>query len=259
MSSIDLRRKVVELLSTHQGTKFRARDIATWLHETYPEAATAKMLRSERLSSTAQLLNQLVAEIGANRPKWERQLPQLRTTEGVRPRLYYWSEQTEEQEVAEAESPDVVQTPVAGQESLPTQMREADLYPLVIEFIETEYPAQGFRIDEKRSSNLQRAGANKWLFPDIVVMESLTKDMQSEVVTAIRESGDRQIRLWSVEVKLLLNRSNAREAYFQAVSNSSWANLGYLAAANIEGVDTLKELRILFWHAWDRTHSTRCG
>jgi hypothetical protein len=45
---------------------------------------------------------------------------------------------------------------------------------------------------------------------------------------------------------LLINRSNVRECFFQAVSNSSWANFGYLVAAEIEGQDTLQELRMLF-------------
>jgi hypothetical protein len=40
--------------------------------------------------------------------------------------------------------------------------------------------------------------------------------------------------------------SNVRECFFQAVSNSSWANFGYLVAAEIGGTDTLKELRMLF-------------
>jgi hypothetical protein len=44
----------------------------------------------------------------------------------------------------------------------------------------------------------------------------------------------------------LINRSNVRECFFQTVSNSSWANFGYLVAAEIEGQDTLKELRMLF-------------
>lgn len=77
-------------------------------------------------------------------------------------------------------------------------------------------------------------------------MEDLTHGMHSEVVSAIRESGDQRLRLWSFEVKLLINRSNARETYFQAVSNSSWANFGYLVTGEIEGGDTLKELRILY-------------
>jgi len=46
-------------------------------------------------------------------------------------------------------------------------------------------------------------------------------------------------------VKLLINRSNVREVFFQTVSNSSWANLGYLVAGEIQGANTLKELRML--------------
>jgi len=56
----------------------------------------------------------------------------------------------------------------------------------------------------------------------------------------------RQSILWSFEVKQLINRSNVRECFFQAVSNSSWANFGYLVAAEVGGQDTLKELRMLF-------------
>jgi hypothetical protein len=51
--------------------------------------------------------------------------------------------------------------------------------------------------------------------------------------------------LWSFEVKLKLNRSNVREAWFQTVSNSSWSNQGYLVTAEVEGADTMKELRLL--------------
>jgi hypothetical protein len=36
-----------------------------------------------------------------------------------------------------------------------------------------------------------------------------------------------------------------REAFFQTVSNSSWANFGYLVASEIEGEETERELRML--------------
>ena len=39
--------------------------------------------------------------------------------------------------------------------------------------------------------------------------------------------------MWPFEVKLLVNRANIRECYLQAVSNSSWANRGYLFAAKV--------------------------
>ena len=62
----------------------------------------------------------------------------------------------------------------------------------------------------------------------------------------VNQYSDKRTKLWSFEVKLLINRSNVRECFFQSVSNSSWSNFGYLVAAEIEGQDTLKELRMLF-------------
>lgn len=256
--SLELKNRVVELLSANPGKRFKARDIAIWISETYPEAAAAKIKRSASIQTHDQLLYQLVAEIGSNRPAWQKQIPQLRSTEGVRPRMFYWSEKTEEQEVEDVESgresvlefatapKDIIHATVGETEKKVLRRHEHELYPLLIDFLEAEHGIRGYRIDEKKSSNSYGSGGNKWLFPDVVGMENLSDGLHSEVVTAIRESRDRQVRLWSFEVKLLINRSNARETYFQAVSNSSWANYGYLVAANFEGAETLKELRILY-------------
>lgn len=230
------------MLSSRPDERFKARDIARWICENYPEEATEKLEASASLKSSTELLNQLVAELGSNRPAWQRMHPQLRSTEGVRPRLFYWTSKSEEDEVDEAEQ--------EGEPLLPDpeepRVREHDLYPMLIEFMFSDQGIHGHRIDERKSSNSRGSGGNKWLFPDVVGIENLTDGLNSEVVAAIRESRDKRLRLWSFEVKILINRSNARETYFQAVSNSSWANLGYLVAAEIEGADTLKELRILY-------------
>jgi hypothetical protein len=54
------------------------------------------------------------------------------------------------------------------------------------------------------------------------------------------------VRLYSFELKRELNFSNLREAFFQAVSNSSWAHEGYLCAAEIsEDEDFLSEIKRL--------------
>ncbi|GHD46519.1 hypothetical protein GCM10017083_15710 [Thalassobaculum fulvum] len=248
----------MELLKSQPGSRFTARQIAEWIAARYPAAVQAKLEKSSAVNSHAEVMNQIVAEIGASRPNWERQVPQLRTTEGIRPRQFYWTEKSEEQEVHDAE-----RTPsrkelstqfesgdgTGGSEvdvDVQLEVSEAELYPILIEFMEGEYPFKGVRIDERRSSNAYGRGGNRWLFPDVVGMEDLTRGLDSEVKLAVRESRDRRIRLWSFEVKLLVNRSNARETYFQAVSNSSWANFGYLVASRIEGSDTIKELRILY-------------
>lgn len=254
--SLELKNRVVELLSSNPEKQFKAREIAIWIAETYPDQVAAKLERSSSLNTHAEVLTQLVAEIGANRPLWQNSIKELRTTEGVRPRLYYWTTLSEAEEVQIAESNVILSLndlslspqPCLAEEKYdaPGRLKESDLYPALIEFMKAEHGVGGYRIDEKRSSNNFGSGGNKWLYPDVVGMENLTAGLHPEVISAIRESRDRRVRLWSFEVKLLINRSNARETYFQAVSNSSWANFGYLVAANFEGVDTLKELRILY-------------
>ena len=240
--ALELRKRVIELLASSPEERFKARDIARWICEQFPDEAAEKLHASASLKTHIELMNQLVAEIGANRPVWEKRHPQLRTTEGVRPRLYYWTAKSEEDEVQEAEQ--------LGKASLSApnepKVREHDLYPMLIDFLLSELDVRAERIDERRSSNSGGSGGNKWLFPDVVGIENLTQGLNLEVVSAMRESRDKRIRLWSFEAKMLVNRSNARESYFQAVSNSSWANLGYLVAAEIEGAETLKELRILY-------------
>jgi hypothetical protein len=61
----------------------------------------------------------------------------------------------------------------------------------------------------------------------------------------LRSRGEgRRVRLWSFEVKKELNSSNIRSSFFQAVSNSSWANEGYLVTTSI--TDNIEqELRML--------------
>ena len=54
------------------------------------------------------------------------------------------------------------------------------------------------------------------------------------------------IKLFSFELKISLNFTNLRRNYFQAVSNSTWANEGYLVAINIDEDTTFRdELRRL--------------
>lgn len=47
------------------------------------------------------------------------------------------------------------------------------------------------------------------------------------------------LMVFSFEIKRSLTKSNYRESFFQAVSNSSWAHQGYLVAAQIDEDDDL--------------------
>ncbi|MEQ5786302.1 HrgA protein [Erythrobacter sp. NFXS35] len=236
---------VVECLKSHQDRRLTAREIAVWIRARYPEETQRKLERSKALQTEADLVQQLVAEIGANRPAIEKRFPQIRTTED-RPRLYFWSEVSEEAEVARTEQFESKMLPNHQPIGvIESPLREMELYPKLAQYLSVEFGIHSQRIDEKRSANKRGPQGNRWLFPDVVALEDLTKEWTVEVRQCVSEAGAQKARMWSLEVKLLLNRSNVREAYFQTVSNSSWANFAYLVSGEIEGTDTLKELRML--------------
>lgn len=131
---MNLRERTFELLKGNPEQRFKAREIAEWIHRTYPHETREKIARSSFLDSEAGLLSQVVAEIGANRPAWQAKFPNLRTTEG-RPRKYYWTEKSEAEEVSEAEDAGGAKTSsvvsVIGDPD--KRLLERDLYPMLID------------------------------------------------------------------------------------------------------------------------------
>ncbi|KII32620.1 HrgA protein [Pseudomonas fluorescens] len=240
--ALNLRQRVIERLQSLPDTQQTARELAQWIFEQFPaECAVKKAGSASYMQTDADLVQQLVAEISGSRPRWQQKHLQLKTTEG-RPRRYYWSEMDASAEVAAAEG---ITEPTTHQAER-SVVREHALYPLLAQYLLTdEQRVYAMRIDEKRSSNRLGSGGNDWLHPDLVGMEDLTAGWTRELRDCVGVQGERRARLWSFEAKLLLNRSNARKSFFQAVSNSSWANFGYLVAATVEGDGTLKELRML--------------
>ncbi|HJV75938.1 MAG TPA: HrgA protein [Noviherbaspirillum sp.] len=239
--ALNLRLRFTEFLQQNKDAPYTARDIAQWIFEHYPNECADKIASSTVLKSDADLVQQLVAEISGSRPRWQKQHPQLKTTEG-RPRRYYWTDKDASAEVEAAESQAAMPLKDAAG---PAKVSEHDLYPLLATYLLAEHTVYAGRIDEKRSSNRAGSGANEWLHPDMAGLEDLSCDWTRELRDCVGVLAERRARLWSFEVKLLINRSNVRKSYFQAVSNSSWAHLGYLVAAVIEGDDTMKELSML--------------
>lgn len=237
--ALNLAKTVLDYLKQNSEQRFTAREIANWVYATYPNECQEKLNRSDSIQSEEDLVQQIVREIASQRGRLQAKYPQVKTTEG-RPRKYYYTEQSETEEVEGVET--------ANQDSAVTtkKIKEHDLYAMLSEYLWTEFSLYSKRIDEKRSSNKRGPNGNRWLYPDLVAMEDLSADWHQELKDCVGQYADKRTKLWSFEVKLLINRSNVRECFFQAVSNSSWANFGYLVAAEIEGADTLKELRMLF-------------
>jgi hypothetical protein len=227
--------EVTAYLKGRPDQKFGAREIAEYLVETHPQLREYTLETSDVVHDEATLVNRLVARIS----QFRNGMPGVRTTEG-RPRKFYYTDKTAEAEVREAE---VRSSPTSTPSTTP--LKEHDLYPMLSEFLWTELGLYSKRIDEKRSRNSRGPGGNKWLYPDIVGMEDLSADWNGEIKDCVKQYADKKTKLWSFEVKILINRSNVREVFFQAVSNSSWANFAYLAASQISEDGSMKELRLL--------------
>ena len=236
--SLNLSKTLVDFLHKHAEQQFTARQIAEWIFETYPDECADKKKRSDSITNNEELIIQIAREIFSQTGKDRLAKQGIKTIED-RPRKFYFTEKSDEIEIEEVESSsDTSATSSAS-------IKEHDLYPLLIDYLSSEHRLYSKRIDEKRSSNGRGPGGNKWLYPDVVSMEDLSQDWIREIKDCVKEYADKKTRLWSLEVKIRINRSNVREVFFQTVSNSSWANLGYLVAGEIEGADTLKELRML--------------
>jgi len=117
-----------------------------------------------------------------------------------------------------------------------TEYHERDLHPLLTYFAYANPTFnRGRSIFTKTiyHEKSQRSGYNEWIHPDMVGFYLPLDDWRPDVIEFNRLSDNNSLRLFSFEIKKSLIKANYREAYFQAVSNSSWAHEGYLVAAEI--------------------------
>ena len=116
------------------------------------------------------------------------------------------------------------------------KFHERDLHPLLCKFLD-KYPAfdaKSRTIFHEKSGKSQK-GADKWLYPDMVgVQFEYTNYEHDNLLTLMRKFDRLPIKIFSFEIKIRLDFGNYKESFFQAVSNSSWANEGYLVALDIE-------------------------
>ncbi len=120
---------------------------------------------------------------------------------------------------------------------------EKDLHPLLVYFAKFYLNVYCKTINHSKSGKKE---FGEWLHPDIVGCWFPIGNWSQSSIELSQALGVMNVRLYSFELKRELNFSNLREAFFQAVSNSSWAHEGYLCAAEIsEDEDFLSEIKRL--------------
>lgn len=96
-----------------------------------------------------------------------------------------------------------------------------------------------------------RKGEDKWLYPDMVAVNfEYANYQENHVFQFIHKFDILPIKIFSFEIKKELNFGNYKEYFFQAVSNSSWANEGYLVALHMDDddrfIEALQKLSLSF-------------
>ncbi len=232
---------IINFLKRNEGQEFTPPKIAEWLVKTYPEEVKKKAARSKNeillnvtdpLEKDKRMLGIISGEMHKDWFKSiQRQEPNIKREEY--PRRYYYKKTD--------------QVEIEGAEKEPS-LKEKEIYPKLKDFLLQELGVYSKIINDKCSSNSKGTNGNKWLHPDLVGIEDLTKDWTLVTKNCVKQFADKKAKLWSFEVKIVINSTNVRQSFFQALSNSSWAHYGYLVASSLVEAgkdDTLCELEIL--------------
>ena len=140
-----------------------------------------------------------------------------------------------------------IKTAVPPEKKETTIFSERDLHPLLVRFVNSHQHFKAYvKTIYHESSSGGKRGLNEWLHPDIVGVYLPFADYDDVTLRVQKSLSMSSVKLFSFELKKELNFSNLRQAFFQAVSNSSWAHEGYLVLGKmLDDPDLLDELRRL--------------
>jgi uncharacterized protein len=148
------------------------------------------------------------------------------TSIGVRPKKFILRSLAEHADQKSMES-----SPILSSVKKKVHYAEKDLHPFIVYYGFLYLKAYLKTIRHNKSDKKE---FGEWVHPDIVGCYYPFSDWGGEVIEISSLMGNTAIKLYSFELKRELSLSNLRESFFQAVSNSSWANEGYLAAVEID-------------------------
>lgn len=240
------RHKAVECLRANPGKKFTATQVAEWIIANYPNECKDRYNKSEQKGNLAKRdvigrcfnLKKIADKHGVIQ-----YIDGGKDSDGKKTARLFWYDERYQEKVAshhQGKNKGAPRKHPTSQE----KDNEASLYPKLTKYLYSDLKILSKRISEGSGSNMGEKGTNEWLYPDVVGMQDLNLRWKKCIQDCVAAHSGKKIKLWSFEVKRTINRANVRRYFFQAVSNSSWANYGYLVGTKLE--DNAKdELQIL--------------
>jgi len=117
-----------------------------------------------------------------------------------------------------------------------TLLKEFDLHPILVKFAFDRFNIYSKTINAVKVKTRGNK-INKWSNPDITGISFSLLNLNDLFQSEVEKQGivsNKVAQFFSFELKLKIDKSNLTECYFQAVSNSSWANFGYLVVGDID-------------------------
>jgi len=117
-----------------------------------------------------------------------------------------------------------------------TLLKEFDLHPVLVKFAFERFNVYCKTINAVKVKTRGNK-INKWSNPDIAGISFSLLNLNDLFQSEVEKQGiisNKVAQFFSFELKLKIDRSNLTECYFQAVSNSSWANFGYLVVGDLD-------------------------
>lgn len=121
----------------------------------------------------------------------------------------------------------------ASKDTVPAKsFDERSLHKLFCSFLRTRSIYAKTIFHEKSSSRVD--SAQKWVHPDIIGVQF--EEFKNDATLALLKAAEpkESVHIYSYEMKKKIDTDyTLKQCYFQALSNSSWANFGYLVAFEI--------------------------
>jgi uncharacterized protein len=149
---------------------------------------------------------------------------------GSRPRRYWLRTRSTATGIVEVPAPAPPEQPPPP----PTPpLLERDMHPLLAWFADTRMG--GVLVKTIFHEKSRRKTFGEWVHPDLVGVLFPRRALETDLALRLSAALSAPLcRLYSFELKLSLDFGNLREAFFQTVSNSSWAHEAFLVAASID-------------------------
>ena len=239
-----LKEKVIAFFEQNSDQQATCDQIAEWIVKTYPDDCAKKIANSTRINNKDELPSTISSEINIHFINF----PSMLLSEGLeRVKIngiwgFHLTKSTSNTETINSNSSSqTINTNLEPKTN--KKIDEEDMYKPLREFLSSKHGIHCWRIEHRNAKKRGQDG-DMCLYPDLVGLEDLSTGGNDTLRKFAERLSNKISKFWSFYLKKEITTSTVDQCFSQAVSNSSWANFGYLVACEIDD-ESLKELRIL--------------